>query len=420
MYKLQTLKNGLRLLTVPVSGTKTATILVMVGTGSKYETRENNGISHFLEHMFFKGTEKRPNAMALSSELDSVGAEFNAFTGKEYTGFYVKTDAKQIELGMDIVSDMLLYSLFDEKEIEKEKGVIIEEINMYEDNPIYHIEDIFEQCLYGDQPAGWETIGTKENIKKFKREDFLNYLTSQYGAGNSVVCLAGDIKNETVEKIEKYFSNLKRSEFKNKLATEEKQTEPNALVNFKKTDQANLSLGARAFPVGHPDEDILRVIAILLGGSMSSRLFHSLREERGLAYYVRTGTEFYTDSGYITTQAGVPVDKIEDAIKVILEEYNRLKNEPVSKEELQKVKDLIRGRLTIQLESSDANASWYARQMVLRNEAITPLEYLKKVNHVTAKDIKRVAESIFKNESLNLAVIGPYGEEKNFKNLLKL
>jgi predicted Zn-dependent peptidase len=193
MYQLKSLDNGLRLITAPMRGTKTATILIMVKTGSKYETRDNNGISHFLEHIFFKGTQKRPNTLALSGELDEIGGVYNAFTGKEYTGFWVKTGADKIGKAADIVSDMLLGSKFDAREIEREKGVIIEEMNMYLDNPMMRIEDVFETCLYGDQPAGWDTIGVKKNILKFKREDFLEYFHRQYDRRATFVCFAGDI-----------------------------------------------------------------------------------------------------------------------------------------------------------------------------------------------------------------------------------
>ena len=419
-----------------MSGTKTATILVMVRTGSKYENKNNNGISHFLEHMFFKGTEKRPDTLAISSELDSVGAEFNAFTGKEYTGYWVKTEAKQIELAMDVVSDMLINSKFEQKEIDREKGVIIEELNMYQDNPMMHIEDVFEELLYGNQPAGWDTIGTKKNILGFKRDDFIDYLTSQYGAQNVFVCIAGYIgagKREPIIKgdipecrlqlsalANKYFSKLQASDFKDKLPAKEEQAKPQIKLHYKKTDQANLSLGVRAFPIGHQDEFILKITSIILGGSMSSRLFTQLRERNGLAYYVRTQAELYTDTGYLTTQAGVPVNKIKQAIKIILAEYKKISNELVSEKELEKTKHLICGKMAIQLEASDNVANWYGRVAVLRDKIITPDELLRSMKNVTVKDIQRVAQDIFVNKGLNLAVIGPFRDGERFEKILKL
>jgi predicted Zn-dependent peptidase len=408
MPKIQPLKNNLRYITIPVKGTKTATILVIVGTGSKYENRENNGISHFLEHMFFKGTKKRPNTLSLSSELDSMGAEFNAFTSKEYTGYWIKADAEKLEQAAEIVSDMFLNSKLDRAEIEREKGVIIEEMNMYKDNPMYYIEDLFEELLYGDSPAGWDTIGTKENILKFKQDDFINYLKSQYGSGNSMICVAGKVGKGIENILNKYFSKIKKADFKDKEKVVENQKEPAKKIYYKKTDQAHLSLGVRSFPVGHKDEHILRFISILLGGAMSSRLFIELRERKGLAYYVKTGAEYYSDSGYLTTQAGVPVDKIKEAVEIILSEYKKLKTDLVLPKELKKIKDLFKGRIALQLEASDDVANFYARQIVLRNKILTPEEYIKKIQSVTAAEIKRVAREIFVNEKLNFAVIGPY------------
>ncbi|MFH1523001.1 MAG: pitrilysin family protein [Patescibacteria group bacterium] len=418
--KQTTLKNNLKLITVPMTGTKTATILVVVGTGSKYENKKNNGISHFLEHMFFKGTKKRPNTLAISSELDGVGGEYNAFTTKEYTGYWVKVDSSKIKLAIDIVSDMLLNSKFDSEEINREKGVIAEEINMYHDNPIMYIEDVFETCLYGNSPAGWEIIGTKKNISSFKRQDFISYLESQYGAGNTVICVAGNMKNDIDKLIDKYFFKLKQCGFKEKQAVKEKQGKPNVKLHYKKTDQANLSLGVRTYPINHKNEYILKVLGIILGGSMSSRLFTELRERRGLAYYVRTQTEFYTDSGYLTTQAGVPVDKIEEAIKVILKEYRKLTKVLVSEKELIKTKDLIRGRSTIQFESSDNVAGWYAKQGILREKILSPENFFKEIDKVKASDIKKVAKEIFSSKGLNLALIGPSKNEKKFEKILKL
>ncbi len=433
MYKLQTLSNKLRLITIPMRGTKTATVLVMVKTGSKYENKNNNGISHFLEHMFFKGTDKRPNTLAITSELDSVGAEFSAFTGKEYTGYWVKVGAGQIELALDVVSDMLINSKFEQKEIDREKGVIIEEFNMCRDNPIMYIEDLFEELLYGNQPAGWDTIGTKKNILRFKRNDFVDYLTSQYGAQNIFVCAAGDIKTTpTIEGeiresrlqlsalVNKYFSKLQASDFQGKQPVKEKQTKPQVKLHYKKIDQANLSLGVRTFPIGHQDEFILKITSILLGGSMSSRLFIQLRERHGLAYYVRTQSEFYTDTGYLTTQAGVPIDKLDQAIKIILVEYKKLVNRLVDKIELDKIKNLIHGKMAIQLEASENVADWYGRSFALREKILTPEELLKAINKVTARDIQRVAQDIFVNKGLNLAVIGPLRDGERFIKILKL
>lgn len=420
MHKTKKNKNGLRFVTVPIKGTKTVTILALVGAGSKYENKKNNGISHFLEHMFFKGTKKYPNSLAITSELDRVGSEFNAFTTKEFTGYWVKVDSSKFDLAASVVSDMLLNSKFESKEINKERGVILEEINMYHENPMMYIEDLFEECLYGDTPAGWEIIGPKENILRFNRKDFVDYFKSHYGSKNTVVCLAGNINKEMENKVQKYFSGFNNVDLMDKEDLFEKQTKPNLKVNYKKVDQANISLGVRTYKIGHEDEMVLKLMAIILGGSMSSRLFSELREKRGLAYYVRTQAEFYSDSGYLTSQAGVPTERIEESIQVILKEYKKLTTNLVDKKELQRAKDLMKGRLTIQLEASDDVANWYAKQEVLRGAQLTPEKFIEKINKVSAGDIKRVAKDIFINQGLNLAMIGPFKDEKKFEKILKL
>lgn len=427
MPKLQKLSNGLSLLTAPIPGAKTAAVLVMVATGSKYETRQTSGLSHFLEHMFFKGTQKRPNTQIISSALDRVGGEYNAFTSKEYTGYWVKTASADFPLAIDVVADMLLGSKFDAEEIEREKGVIIEEVNMYLDNPIMRIEDVFEECLYGDTPAGWDTIGTKKNISGFKRQDFINYFKSQYRTSNSFVCLAGDLPKNVVKLAEQHFQGWNKGKAKPKLAVKEKQSRPAIKIEYKKTDQAHLSLGVRTQPHNAPDEFILKIISTILGGSMSSRLFLNLRERNGLCYYVRSGAEAYTDTGYLCTQAGVPVDKVEKAIAIILQEYKRLASELVSADELKKVKQFISGRVLLQLEGPDDVANWYARQLVLNCQQprgtsrplMTPAQFLAKIKKIGPEDIRRVAKQIFDPSQLNLAIIGPYTKEAPFRKLLK-
>lgn len=431
MYKINKLKSGLEILTCPVRGAKTVTALVMVATGSKYENKHNNGISHFLEHMFFKGSKHYPTTRDISSELDGLGAEYNAFTGKEYTGYWVKTDSAKIGRGMSIIFDMLGRPLLKQAEIDREKGVIAEEYNMYQDNPMYYIEEVFENCLYGNTPAGWDTLGTLKNIKNFKRKDFSSYLRAQYGPANTVVCLAGNLSRMAGIKkyIEKQLAStdlLKRGRgFIQKEEVVEKQKRAKTKVHFKKTDQAHISLGVRTFGYAHEDKMIAKFLGIILGGSMSSRMFSSLRERSGLAYYVRTDSEFYSDSGYLTTRAGVPVDKTEQAIDIILKEYKKIRQKGVLPAELNRNKEMLMGRLALQLESSDQLANWYARQVVLAKTVkrendieaavMDPKQYLKIIKNIKALDLSRVASDIFQNDRLNLAVIGPFKGEKRFE-----
>ncbi len=413
------MSNKLPVFSVPIKGAKTTTALVLFKTGSKYETRENSGISHFLEHMFFKGTKKRPNTLALSSEMDSLGGEYNAFTSKEYTGYWFKVANNKLSKALNILGDMLNNSVFDSQEIEKEKGVIIEELNMYEDNPMMHIEDIFEIGLYGDTPAGWETIGTKENILRFKREDFIKYLESQYGSKSAYVVIAGAINPKDKKLVSKIFSSFKVNKAEVKKVVKENQKSPHLIVSAKKTDQVALSLGVRTFPIGHPDEFKLKLLSIILGGSMSSRLFINLRERNGLAYSVRTSTEFYSDSGYLTTQSGVPQAKTEAAIKIILEEYKKITTELVSLKELKRAKDLLQGRVLLQMEASDNLANWYARQAIYRKEILTPGEMIKKIKKISPEEIREAAKKVFVNRGLNLAIIGTVNKDK-IQAILKL
>lgn len=417
-YKLKLLSNKLPLYIVPVDGAKTATVLFMFKTGSRYETRENNGISHFLEHMFFKGTTKRPNTMNISSELDGLGGEFNAFTAKEYTGYFVKVAANKLKPAIEILNDMLLNSLFDEKEIEREKGVIIEEYNMYEDNPMMHIEDVFENCLFGDSPAGWDTIGTKENIRGFKRQDFINYFKSQYGTKSISVILAGNINEASIKTAKKLLLGFKDNAWHKKEKAPDKQKAPQFKVSYKNSDQTTIALGVRTVPMGHNMELKLKLLSVILGGSMSSRLFINLRERRGLAYYVRTSTEYHSDAGYLDTQAGIPADKVREAVKIILAEYKKVKTELVGEEELRKAKDLIKGRLFLHMESSDEIASWYGKQAAMREKIISPAKFLEEIEKITAADLRRAAARVFVNKNLNFALIGKV-KESEFKDVLK-
>jgi len=344
-YNHTNLSNKSNLLVVSDKGAKTATALFIFKTGSRYENRQNNGISHFLEHMFFKGSRKYPNTLTLSSALDALGCEFNAFTSKEYTGYYVKAAANKLGKVLDILGDMMLNPKLDSKEIEREKGVIIEELNMYQENPMMHIDDVLENCLYGDTPAGWDIVGTKDNINSFKRSDFINYYANQYGGESANLVLAGEVKQQDIKKGEEILKKLNKGNFQEQIGIVESQTKPVVRALYKDIDQTVLALAVRAFPINHKEEISAKMLALLLGGAMSSRLFINLRERRGLAYFIKTNTEFYSDTGYLSTQAGVPAERTKEAISIILGEYRRLKTTLVGKEELQKIKDIMEGHI---------------------------------------------------------------------------
>jgi predicted Zn-dependent peptidase len=420
MYQKSKLKNGIRIITIPLKSTKTITVLVMIGTGSKNENKKNRGISHFLEHMFFKGTRKRPTTLDISKELDKVGGSYNAFTGKEYTGLWAKVGSKHCDLALDVISDMLLNSRFSDQEIEKEKGTIIEEINMYLDNPIMRTPSLFENLLYSNQPLGYDELGSKKTVTSVKRDDFINYYRKYYKGNNIVMAITGNFnKKEINKKLSKYFGSIKKGQEKKQTTTYDQQQKPEVLLEYKKTDQTHLCLGVRGYNANHKDKYVLSVLSTILGGNMSSRLFISVREKEGLAYYIHTLSEQYQDVGYFTTQAGVSNGKCKKAIKIILNEYRKIKEEKISNEEIRRAKDYLQGKTMISLESSDALASFAAVQEISTGKILTAKEKFAKINAVTANDLQRVANDIFIDSKLNLALIGPFRNKEMFKQILK-
>jgi predicted Zn-dependent peptidase len=417
--KKKTLKNGLRVVTVPMKDNPTVTVLVLVGTGSDYETKDINGISHFLEHMCFKGTTKRPTARSISYELDALGSQYNAFTDHEVTGYYAKADAKKFKQIFDVVSDVYLNSTFPEAEIEKEKGVIIEEINMYEDMPQRHVQELFEQALYGDQPAGWGVAGPKENIKKMTRDDFVKYKNAHYVASSTVIVVAGNITTEQVEsEVKKYFGDISSGVKGKKKKTIDKQVTPHALLKYKETDQTHFVLGVRTFDMFDARNPVLSVLSSILGIGMSSRLFIKLREEMGVAYYVRSHNDASLDRGVLQISAGVNNTRTKEVIVEILKECTKLKNELVSDMELKKVKSFLSGNMKMSLEATDDIANYYGTQELLKGEMKTIDEKIKAIEKVTAADIKKMAQKIFVDKNLTLAMIGPDKDTQSFVKLL--
>lgn len=420
-YSKTILRNGLRILLVPEKTAKAVTVLVVVGAGSKYETKAENGLSHFLEHMFFKGTKKRPNTLKISETLDNVGGAYNAFTSKELTGYWAKTAKEHFDLALDWVSDIFLHSKLESKEIKKEKGVILEEINMRLDTPMHYIGDLWEKLLYGDQPAGWETIGQKENILRFQRKDFTNYLKNHYSSLNTIICISGNFsQRDALEKVRKYFKPIGIKPPKQKVEAVENQKEPKTLPYFKKTDQTHLCLGVRGYNLFDSEIYAQEALSVMLGGNMSSRLFIEIREKRGLAYYVRTSVDGYTDTGYLCCNAGVNNTQTEQVIELIIKEFKNMRDKKISQKELNKAKDYLKGSLVLGLESSDAKASFYAGQELLTGRILTPQQKCVKIDEISLKDVKKVAKNIFKPEKLNLALIGPHKDKQKFQNLLKL
>jgi predicted Zn-dependent peptidase len=421
MYKKTILKNGLRIISIKQKETQAAAVFVLVKTGSKFETKEISGISHFLEHMFFKGTEKMKKLQDVAETLDKIGGSFNAFTGDECTGYYAKVDSMHFDIALEWVADIFLNSKIPASEMEKERGVIIEELNMYKENPIMHINQIWKEVLYGDQPAGWDIGGTKESVLGIKRAQILNYIKKAYKPSNTVICIAGNFnEEEAIKKISNYFSVMQKGEPITKLAVIEKQSNPQLKLCYKKIKQTNIIIGVRTYNMRDDRRYVLNVISAFLGGMMSSRLYGQVVDKMGAAYYIYTNNDNDTDTGYLAVSSGVENGKVFSVIEAILKEFRRLKTQKVSEEELRKAKDYIKGKMILGLESSDAKASYYGMQELLMDKIQCPEDVFKKIEAVTAEDILEVANDIFKDEKLNLAILGPFKNKDDFKKILKI
>lgn len=420
-YKKKVLKNGLRIIAVPIKGAPSVTVMSLVEAGSKYENKENNGISHFLEHMCFKGTNKRPTAGDIAKEFDALGAQNNAFTGEELTGYWGKAHKKHLDKILDLIADMYLNPTFPEKDLEIEKGVIVEEINMYEDLPQRIVYEVFDNLLHGDQPAGRSIAGTKENVRRFNRDDFINYRKNHYVAEATTIVISGDINPiDVFKKVEKAFANISTSKKSPKKKVIEKQTSPAIKTKFKETDQTHLVIGFRAFNMYDKKMPALKLLSTILGNGMSSRLFQKMRDKLGICYYVRANINDLTDHGSFIVSAGVDSARVEEGINGILEEFKKIRDEKVSNEELRKAKDYLIGNIYLSLESSDSLANFYGGQEIFRQEIKTPKDLEKEIEKVTAGDIQKVAKEIIQNKKLNLAVVGKYKDEEKFKKILSV
>ncbi len=422
-YTRKVLSNGLRVILIPMPAMESATVLVMAAAGSRYETPQNSGISHFLEHMAFKGTQRRPSAMDISSLIDGMGGEFNAFTGKETTGYYIKSAKNRIDTSLDLLSDMLLHSKFDPVEIEKEKGVIQEEINLYEDMPARKLGDIYEQLLYGDTPMGWDIAGNKEVIKAITREDFVKYMGELYSASNLTVVVAGGIdENETFAMVEKYFGPMKQFETIKYPAVSDAQEKPAVLIKQKQTEQIHIALGVRTVSIKSDKRYSLSVLSAILGGGMSSRLFHEVREKRGLAYYVRSSSDEYADVGSFVSTAGIDPKRVPEAVEVMVAEYAKIAQGQMelADEELAKAKEFLKGHLVLDLEDSRSVAGFYAHQELLEDIIENPNDVITQIDNVTREDIEAVGKEFFKEQTLNLALIGNFEDRQKLESLLKL
>lgn len=415
MFEQYRLKNKARVILVPQQDTKSVTVLVMYPVGSRYEPEHLNGVSHYIEHLMFKGTQKRKNTLVLTREIDRLGAEYNAFTNKETTGYYIKVDAAYTETALDILSDMLFHSKFDAKEMEREKGPIIEELRMYEDNPLMNIDTQFEKLLYHGSPLGWDIGGTPAHVRSFKRDEVLAFRDRYYHAGNATIIVAGHIDAQTKALIEKYVGS-------NTTHTSPVQKFPPAkfgsvakkdriVVKKKQTDQVQLMLGFPGLAARDARNPIASVLNTILGGSMSSRLFIQIRERRGLAYMVKSGSDNFHDTGYAYVRAGLEAKNINKAIGVIEQEIEKLISKGVTVRELADAKTHIHGALTLSLEDSSTQANWYAHEAMYLETMRRPDEWLNLIDRVSVKEIQAIAKKIFVAKQMRVAIIGEVESE---------
>ncbi|MBX4181568.1 insulinase family protein [Candidatus Parcubacteria bacterium] len=418
-YKKTTLPNGLRVIVVPIHDNPSTTVMVATETGSHYESKGENGLSHFLEHMLFKGTPTRPSSLSVSTELDSIGAESNAFTMNELTAYYAKSEKRHWKKLLEVVSDIYLNPSFPVAELEKERGVILQEIAMYQDLPQSHVWDVLAQLLYGDTPHGRSILGFPENIKKFQRQDFMGYHRKHYVASKTLVVVSGAVTpQEVLSEVKKIFKDLPEVKKRGKDKIKESQKVPAIIIEKKKTDQTHMIMALRTFGANDKRSILVSVLLAVLGEGMSSRLFQRLRGEMGACYYVRVANDIYTDHGYAAISTGVEKGRVVEVVKALIDECKRITYEQISDKELQKAKDYIVSHLYMGLETSDSLAVHYLTEEIVRGDSRDPQEIEKAIRKVTAKEIMDITKEIFKDESLNLAIVGNVSDQKGIKKAL--
>lgn len=419
MYHLDHLSSGLPILTASTDGTASVTVLVFAGAGSRYETKADTGIGHFLEHMFFKGGKKYRSTKEVSMAIDSIGGDFNAFTGKEYAGYYVKVAADHADLACDVLSDMLKHATFPTEEIEKERGVIIEESRMYEDTPMYRAGWDFELLLYGDCPLGWDTIGTDEVIRSVTQKDFQKHKDALYTPDNLVVTFGGRIDpTQAMALSKKYFSGIggKKSRA---FVPHTTFGDRRVWLRSKKTEQSHLVLGAPCVSAVHEDHFAHKLLSIILGGNMSSRMFLNIREAKGLCYYIATETDCYLDAGSLSTRAGVDQSRLHEAITLILKEYATCAKHGIEPEELMRAKEYLKGKVTLSLEDSEEMAHFYGKQKLLYPHVRTIAEYFTAIDAVTKEQVDALASRTLVPDAMRLVVIGNEDDERALHSLLQ-
>jgi predicted Zn-dependent peptidase len=419
MFQRYKLPNGLRVITASLHETEAVTVMIFVKVGSRYETLSLNGASHFLEHLMFKGTQRRPDTLTISKELDGIGAEYNAFTSKDHTAYYVKCNRQHITLALDILADILVNSKFENKEVERERGVIIEEINMYEDNPMVLIEDVFERSFYGDTPLGWNIAGKKEGIAKMDRAAMLKYKNQYYVGPNMWLVAAGNLPKNFSKQVQQAFSIVPWRSRGKAFLSQPAFRGQRVTLKQKPTEQMHVMLGAPGLAYAHKELDVLALISIMLGGNMSSRLFIEVREHRGLCYFIRAGVSSYEGAGHFAIQAGLDKSRLPEAIPAILEEVRKVQVGGCTAEELRRAKEFIKGKFVLDLEDSEHIAGWLGRQALFAKRIKTSTQRIADIERVSLKQVQRVAKRLLVPEKFRLAVIGPFENTANLSSYMR-
>ncbi len=405
MYQKSTLKNGIRLVTEAIPYVKSVTVGVWVGTGSRNEDDHNHGISHFIEHLMFKGTEKR-SAKEIAETVDAVGGQLNAFTAKEYTCYYIKVLDNHLELALDILSDMILASRYAPEDIAREREVVLEEVHMYEDSPDELVHDFFLDNVWPPHPLGRNRLGAAESISRFDRDLVLEYYNNFYTADNVVIAAAGNLTHNRVEELAAgFFERLNGS--KRKLAAEAPIHVPTRRIHTRDSEQVHFCLGTASVPQDSADIYVAHVLNNILGGGISSRLFQSIREERGLAYSIYSYLSNYSDSGLFTIYAGTRPANLDQVVELVLREVEQLKNGALSAAELNKTKEQLKGNLLLGLESSSSRMSRLGKMEITMGKYTSLDEVVAKIEKVSLEDLQRMMDDIFVVDKLSFTALGP-------------
>lgn len=415
-FNQEILGNGLKVLTVPMP-TESVTALLLVRVGSRDETRSSNGLSHFFEHMVFKGTKKWPMPMVVNRVIDSVGGVFNAFTSQEHTGFWVKIAKQHLPLALEFLNQTVFQSLLPADELEKERGVILEEIKMFEDNPMRHVYDQFVSQVYSATRLGMPIIGTPENIKSVQKQDFVHHLKSWYQPNNMVLTVAGGIDKNTNQQIKEIFGEVKGGEIRSKRRPAGVLAKPRTQVIKKDIQQFHFCLGLATFERTNKDRYALTLLNTILGGNTSSHLWEEIREKRGLVYYVGSGTDSFFDTGYLVVRAGCDAGRAQEALKVTLNELEKMSTK-VSGQELKEAKEYLKGHLALSLEDSQEVADLFAEDWLVEGKIRTVETIIKSIDQITVNQVTALAKKLLVKDKLNLTIISPLVDKQKFAKLL--